>query len=288
MRISWQTSLQRLQVDSHHTQWNLQPSTAKNCDLLLLWSLCGWFYDWWRCCGGQWFEGTEVTLPLFIKAARLQAGTANAANAAALRLELQQLDSELAEVQRVVPLRDELARIGTMHVMDATFSILTKIYVSKCITTSIQTYYIQLKWHLQHGFANFAIKSRCSDLLLSGQGHPFAAATTSSLCKWGPVSSFAIISGKVQKSRWAYLQYCSFQQKSKLLEDWLTKMVTKESNHQMLDLWASQSHRSPSRKCNARAERTRPQWAWTSWRKCVTAKLFSDLRTKIFLRLWNF
>lgn len=76
--------------------------------------------------------------------------------------------------------------------------------------------------------------------------------------------------------------------KVKLLEDWLTKMVTKESNHQMLDLWASQSHRSPSRKCNARAERTRPQWAWTSWRKCVTAKLFSDLRTKIFLRLWNF
>lgn len=86
-----------------------------------------------------------MTLPLFIKAARLQAGTANAANAAALRLELQQLDSELAEVQRVVPLPDELARIGTMHVMDATFSILTKIYVSKCIKTSIQTYYIQLK-----------------------------------------------------------------------------------------------------------------------------------------------
>ena len=54
-----------------------------------------------------------LTLPLFIifkeKAARLQAATANAANAAALRLELQQLDSELAEVQRVVPFRDELA-----------------------------------------------------------------------------------------------------------------------------------------------------------------------------------
>lgn len=70
------------------------------------------------------------------KTVRLQAGTANAANAAALRLELQQLDSELAEVQRVVPLRNELARIGTMHVMEATFSILTK-----CIKTSIQTYY---------------------------------------------------------------------------------------------------------------------------------------------------
>ena len=54
-----------------------------------------------------------LTLPLFIifreKTARLQAATANAANAAALRLELQQLDSELAEVQRVVPFRDELA-----------------------------------------------------------------------------------------------------------------------------------------------------------------------------------
>ena len=194
-------------------------------------------------------------------------------------------NSELAEVQRVVPLRNELARIGTMHVMEATFSILTK-----CIKTSIQTYYCISSWSDICNMVSQTLQSNLVALTcfwvveathsLQLQRAAFASEVRSQAVQWY-LAKFRRVdepTRSIVASNW----------KSKLLEDWLTKMVTKESNHQMLDRWASQLYRSPSRKWNARAERTRPQSAWTSWIKCVTAKLFSDLRTKMCLRLWNF